>query len=231
MVGPVVRDLSVRRGTFELSCSHWVTPPGLTVLLGLNGAGKSTLLQVFAGMLRPTSGAVDRTAAGPFLPQSVDVETRLTVDEFLRYVAHVRGVDRAVRRQVIDDVMTRCGLVGKKNVQVRRLSTGWKRRTYVAQCLLAPTGALLLDEPTSNLDLEAARSTWLMLESIAAERPIIVSTHDASAAIEFATHLATLRNGVVGPLSDGEEVRMRFHASGLSAEAFMLRGLRESPQP
>lgn len=218
-------DLSVRRGKFTLTCSHWTTLPGLTVVLGLNGAGKTTLLQALAGML-PVTGKVSSHAIPVYLPQGSDIKTRLTVGDFLEYVAFLRGIPRSRRPAAVNFAMTSCELKRYEHAPVESLSGGWRRRAALAQALLSHEGALLLDEPTAALDVGASRDTWNLMRTLATTRPLIVATHDAGHALEFSSTVVAIMDGVVGPPRSGDALRAAFDGRREAPDAFVLRTLQ-----
>lgn len=204
---------------------QWDTQPGLTVVVGVNGAGKTTLLRAFRGEFLVTGEAVELAPGAGYLPQNANLRTRTRVEDLLTYVAFVIGVRKSERAHAVDRVIDQCGLGETRKVRFDRLSGGWRQRTLVAQCLLKDADVVLLDEPTSSLDVGAAREVWQALASLARTRSVVVSTHSASSAIEFADHLVVLAEQEVRPSEPGTMVRQALAASGLSPEAFLLERL------
>ena len=116
-------------------------------------------------------------------------------------------------------------LVGLENyfeTQLGKLSGGWAQRVLIAQCLLGDDSGLLLDEPTSSLDVGAARDVWQLVKSLSSSSPCVATTHDASAALEFGDRIVAIDNGIVLPPRDGNELRASFAESRMSPEAFLL---------
>lgn len=221
MTLPTIAGIRFSRGSFTLRCDEWIWGTGLTVVVGLNGAGKSTLLHLLTGRLTPSHGPLVK---GDFvlLPQDAVLLGRWRVADFLTYVAKIRGVPAKDRSGRVDAVLTRTGLQSKREAATGELSGGWAQRVLIAQCLLGQAQALVLDEPTASLDVAAAREAWVLLRELAQEATIVVSTHDAGAALEFADHLVPLCDGVVGAARDAAEMRARQSSSGLSPSAFLL---------
>ena len=219
--GPRLVDVTLRRGTFEFQCETCESSPGLTVDVGLNGAGKSTLLNLMNGSLRPDSGQVD-LARCVLLPQSAVLEGQWTVRDFLWYIALLRGVPRQQRKGRVASVVVLVGLENYFETQLGKLSGGWAQRVLIAQCLLGDDSGLLLDEPTSSLDVGAARDVWQLVKSLSSSSPCVATTHDASAALEFGDRIVAIDNGIVLPPRDGNELRASFAESRMSPEAFLL---------
>lgn len=225
--GPTLTDVVQRRGSFVLTCRGWTTGPGLTVVVGLNGAGKTTLLRLLAGLDTPTEGRVRGTGESVLLPQGARLETRERVQETLLYIAGLRGIDRSHRAQAVQHVIEVAGLDGKGHERWRDLSGGWHQRALVAQCLLGHARVLLLDEPTASLDVGAGRSVWTMLKTLSEDVAVVISTHESSAALEFADQVVVLSSGVVDPPRDGPALRSAMQDHPGSSESFLLELLAD----
>ncbi|MCK6474841.1 MAG: ABC transporter ATP-binding protein [Planctomycetes bacterium] len=165
-------------------------------LLGPNGAGKTTTLRMLAGLMRPTSGriAVDGTAAidtaahleDPlllkqrigFLTASTGLYARLTAREQLVYFGRLRGLDGAALQAEADRLIKLLGIGEFAGQRCEGLSTGQKQRVQIARTLVGDPPVLILDEPTTGLDV---LSNQLILSFIAEAgrqgRTIILSTH------------------------------------------------------
>lgn len=206
-------DLELRFGDdVVLAASTFSLPsPGVSVLIGPNGSGKSTLLAAISGLHEPSRGEVRVLGANPhrvqsriaFVPQATRVNDALpvTVREVVtmgRYASHgltarLRGDDRAA----VEGVIARLGLEDLAGRHLRELSGGQRQRVFVAQGICQDRDLLLLDEPTTALDLVSSR---VIEEVIAAEREegrsVVVTTHDLADARE-ADHVLLLANRVV----------------------------------
>jgi ABC-2 type transport system ATP-binding protein len=229
--GPVLEGVAHRRGSFVLTCPAWSTRPGLTVVVGLNGAGKTTLLRLLAGVDSPSEGTAQGTAATVLLPQGARLETRERVASALSYIAGLRGVGRSRRTAAVDEALRATGLGGKRDERLRDLSGGWHQRVMVAQCLLGPARVLLLDEPTASLDVGAARSVWTVLSDLSKDVAVVISTHEASAAVEFADQVVVISDGVVYAPRDGAGLREAMELQQGSPESFLLALLTDGPSP
>jgi ABC-type multidrug transport system ATPase subunit len=123
-----------------------------------------------------------------------------------------------------------CGLAAHRAVPVRQLSGGWHQRVLIGQCLLGEPKGLLLDEPTSALDVGAARECWQLLSRLAASRPVVVATHEASAALEFSDHVVFVNRGRVESPVSGDGLRARRARFDGSVESFILSLVASPPR-
>ena len=191
-------------------------------MVGLNGAGKTTLLRLLAGLDTPSEGVAHTTEESVLLPQGARLETRDRVSSTLHYIAGLRGVDRRHRADAVERALQAAGLFDQRQERLRDLSGGWHQRVLVAQCLLGRARVLLLDEPTAALDVGAARSIWTLLASISKDVAVVVSTHEASAAVEFAERVVVISDGVVDAPRDGWLLREAMAHHPGSPESFLL---------
>lgn len=158
--------------------------------LGPNGAGKSTTMKMITGFLRPDAGSatVDGidVAANPvavkqklgYLPESAPAYPEMTVEEFLGFIADVRGFRSAdAKRTQVDRAiaLTHLGPVRKQTIET--LSKGFKQRVGFAQALLHDPSVLVLDEPTDGLDPNQKNEVRALIKSMSAEKAVILSTH------------------------------------------------------
>ena len=195
---------ALHRVSFELR-------PGIIGLLGPNGAGKTTLLRVLTGLLLPTRGQVlyRGVAVGPhnlaeyrrlvgFLPQEFNAYARLTAFDFLDYWALERGMtDARVRRGEVERLLALVGLADDARRRVRDFSGGMRQRIGIARALLGDPPLLVVDEPTTGLDLESRNRFRDLLTTLAAERIIILSTHIAGDAEAIASRILLLAKGTL----------------------------------
>jgi ABC-2 type transport system ATP-binding protein len=158
--------------------------------LGPNGAGKSTTMKLITGFLRPDAGraTVDgiNVAADPvavkrrlgYLPESAPAYPEMTVEEFLDFIAAVRGFRAAAARAAQVDravALTHLGPVRKQTIET--LSKGFKQRVGFAQALLHDPPVLVLDEPTDGLDPNQKNEVRALIKRMSAEKAVILSTH------------------------------------------------------
>ena len=195
--------------------------PGVTVLMGPNGSGKTTTLSMVAGALKPTRGRVlvsgydvwgdgwveARERLG-FAPQNMPFRERLTAVENLVWYGLIRGLGlreaRARARRLLDLV----GLSDAANRRVEALSGGMRRRLAIAAAFMGDPEVLVLDEPTSGLDPGARLELWRLLQSLAGDRVLLVSTHIPEEAEEHAdTVLVFHRGRIVAQGAPGELIK------------------------
>lgn len=158
--------------------------------LGPNGAGKSTTMKMLTGYLPPTSGTavvdgfdvreapIEVKSRIGYLPESSPSYQEMTVEEFLDFIAEVRGVGaRPARMQRITQVLDLCRLVEVRRQVIETLSKGYKQRVGFAQAVLHDPPVLVLDEPTDGLDPNQKHEVRRIIAGMAAEKAIIMSTH------------------------------------------------------
>lgn len=158
--------------------------------LGPNGAGKSTTMKMITGFLRPDAGTatvdgidvtVDPVAVKRklgYLPESAPAYPEMTVEEFLRFIAEVRGfrANDAKAKQV-ERAITLTHLAPVRHQTIETLSKGFKQRVGFAQALLHDPAVLVLDEPTDGLDPNQKNEVRSLIKSMAQEKAVILSTH------------------------------------------------------
>lgn len=157
--------------------------------LGPNGAGKSTTMKMITGFLTPDEGSViiggvdmgrhpmkAKTSIG-YLPEGAPAYGDMTVRSFLKFIAEIRGFDGADRDRKVDAVRDRTGLDGVMHQRIETLSKGYKRRVGLAQAILHDPEVLILDEPTDGLDPNQKYHVRSLIEEMAANKAIVVSTH------------------------------------------------------
>ena len=158
--------------------------------LGPNGAGKSTTMKMITGFVRPDSGtalvdgidvlkdpvAVKRKLG--YLPENAPAYPEMTVEEFLGFIAEVRGFrDAAARRAHVERAVTLTHLVTVRRQTIDTLSKGYKQRVGFAQALLHDPPVLILDEPTDVLDPNQKNEVRHLIKNMAAEKAVVLSTH------------------------------------------------------
>jgi ABC-2 type transport system ATP-binding protein len=181
--------------------------------LGPNGAGKSTTMRMVAGFLTPTSGTA-KICGHDVALEPVTVKSMLgymaegspsyddmTVRAFLSFIANVRGLTGAAARSKIDDVISKVSLEPVIDRPIDVLSKGFKRRVGLAQAILHDPPVLILDEPTDGLDPNQKHQVRSLIQDMAAEKAIIVSTHILEEVEAVCTRAVIIGSGKV--LADG----------------------------
>jgi ABC-2 type transport system ATP-binding protein len=173
------------------SVSFDVRPAELFGLLGPNGSGKTTLFRILSTLMVPTSGtatvvginavrepaALRRHIGVVFQAQSVD--PKLTAYENLWHQGHLYGLRGRDLKERIEEILSRVGLLDRRNNRVETFSGGMQRRIELAKGLLHHPEVLLLDEPTTGLDPGARHDLWQYLQVLRDQErvSVIVTTH------------------------------------------------------
>lgn len=156
--------------------------------LGPNGAGKTTTMRIITGYMPATEGKA--TVAGydvfdqpieakkrtGYLPETPPLYPDMTVREYLRFVAKIKGVRTNVNDRV-DTVMKRTWVADMANRHCGKLSKGYKQRVGLAQALIHEPEVLVLDEPTAGLDPKQIIETRQLVRDLAKDHTIVLSTH------------------------------------------------------
>lgn len=183
--------------------------PGVWGLLGANGSGKTTLMRMICGIMKPTCGricydgvSIDdlgdayRDVIG-YLPQEFGFYPEFTVQQYLEYIAALKGLPDKQARLKIDELLTRLSLEEVRRKRITRLSGGMKRRVGIGQALLNDPSFLVLDEPTSGLDPGERVRFRNLLSEFAHDRIVLISTHIVSDIEYIATRNAIMKNGSI----------------------------------
>jgi len=198
-LNPVLRGLE-----FDVPQGQFVT------LLGPNGSGKSTLLRILAGLSRPTDGIVriggwDLPAEADYVRAQLGVVSHqpllydtLTAEENLLFFARLYGLPRHERHQMVHAILERVGLHRRARDVVQTFSRGMQQRLAIARAILHDPAVLLLDEPYTGLDQDAAALLDELLREVAiAGRTVIMTTHDLRRAYAHADRIAILSRGKI----------------------------------
>ncbi len=165
---------------------------GIYGFLGANGAGKTTLMQMICGIVAPTSGEVklngkNVTEMGEqfrdllgYLPQEFGYTPGFTAEDFMLYIASVKGLDPRYARRRTRELMKLVSLEGDMKRKIRTFSGGMKRRLGIAQALLNDPKILIMDEPTAGLDPKERAYFRNVIAEMAQDKIIIISTHIVS---------------------------------------------------
>lgn len=182
---------------------------GIFGLLGPNGAGKSTLMQILSAIIPPTSGEIRygdlrigrddqaiRRLLG-YLPQSFGLYNKLTGEEFLEYIAMLKGIPAHAQRKQVAEILEKVNLAQKAKKKIRTYSGGMKQRIGIAQAMLGDPQVIIVDEPTAGLDPEERIRFRDMLEELGADKIVLLSTHIVADIEHACKELAILAKGKV----------------------------------
>lgn len=157
--------------------------------LGPNGAGKSSAMRIITGFMPATSGSVKVAGYDVFesplevkrrigyLPETPPVYPDLTVDEYLRFVAAIKGVPRKILKPEVSRVAERTRVHDVLKRRIGNLSKGYRQRVGLAQALLGSPEVLILDEPTVGLDPSQIIEVRELIKSLGGDHTVVLSTH------------------------------------------------------
>ena len=180
---------------------------GVYGLLGVNGAGKTTLMRMLCTLLTPTSGTItwdgqdifsrgsaDRNLLG-YLPQDFGYYPDFSVQDYLLYIASIKGLRPATARQRMQNLLEQVGLTQVRRQKMKKLSGGMKRRAGIAQAMLNDPKILILDEPTAGLDPKERIRFRNLISELAENRLVLLSTHIVSDVEYIADQILLMKDG------------------------------------
>ncbi len=177
------KNVAVKNISFEIRDNE------ILGFLGPNGAGKSTTMNIIAGYLPSTEGTVtvngfDITEQASeakkcigYLPEIPPVYPDMRVEEYLKFVAGLKGVKRGEIRSQVENSMERLHISDMRRRLIRNLSKGYKQRVGFAQALLGNPKLLILDEPTVGLDPAQVSEVRNLILDLKKDHSIIFSSH------------------------------------------------------
>jgi iron complex transport system ATP-binding protein len=216
MSGLIVTDLTVAAGGRDIVAAASLTaPPGaVTALIGPNGAGKTTLIRAVLGLVHPASGAIaydnrplatltpiQRAKFCAYVEQSATTSERLTVRDAVAlgripFQSALQSRHGPTDDAAIAAAVAAIDLAPLAARQYNTLSGGEQQRTQLARALAQEPQLLLLDEPTSHLDIEGQLSVLELLHARArAGCTILLAIHDLNLAARYADHLVVMKSG------------------------------------
>ena len=195
---PLLRDIS-----FSVS-------PGETVVIaGANGSGKTTLIKILSGIVVPAAGFVRTDGMDAFrhplrfrrqlgyLSENLAADDDLTVAEFLRYRAQLKGeASRRIRHRVTE-AMELCGVTALADASIGTLSRGQRKRAALADALMLRPRLLLLDDLLAGLDIETRCDMKRILSAGSSFAAIVASGHELEDFASFASRFLVLKGGVL----------------------------------
>jgi ABC-2 type transport system ATP-binding protein len=177
-------------------------------LLGPNGAGKSTFINILAGLVKKTQGSVSvwgydidsetraaRAAIG-VVPQELNLDPFFTPTETMEFQAGLYGVPKSERRTA--EILEAVRLTDQAGAYARRLSGGMRRRLLLAKAMAHQPPILVLDEPTTGVDVELRHQLWAYIRELnACGVTVLLTTHYLEEAEALCDHVAIINHGEV----------------------------------
>ncbi|MBL8148867.1 MAG: ABC transporter ATP-binding protein [Blastocatellia bacterium] len=197
----------------------------IVAVLGSNGSGKSTLMKLVAGLLKPAKGTVkvenqtivsmtrrQIAQAIAYVAQETKLQFPLSAIEFVLQgrFPHGKGLgfesDRDI--EIAQMAMNLTDTIAFAHRELNTLSGGERQRVFLARAIAQEPKLLLLDEPTSNLDISHRVATFLLMKRLAEQKKIgiMLVTHEINLTAEFADHILLLKNGCTFISGSVEEV-------------------------
>ena len=216
-------------------------------LLGPNGAGKSTIMNILTGYLAPTGGDVSVAgfslpeqaqqvkACVGYLPEQPPLYPEMTVQEYLDFVAELKKVPRAERRQQVLKAARRTGLEEVLPRLIRTLSKGYKQRVGIAQALLGSPKLIILDEPTVGLDPAQVIEIRKLIRELGRSHTVILSSHILSEVQAVCSRVLILAKGKLVAVGSPEQLGemlasgSRLRATALGSSERVLNAVRAVP--
>jgi ABC-2 type transport system ATP-binding protein len=208
-----------------------IAPGEIVAILGPNGAGKTSTIDIILGLSRPTSGHVSVFGMQPrravacglvsAVMQTGGLLKDLTVKETVQYTASLFA-----QKEPVDEVLNRAGINQIADRRVGKCSGGEQQRLRFAMALVSDPELLVLDEPTTGMDVEGRRSFWASIRKDAEQgRTVLFATHYLEEADAYADRIILLRHGQ--KIADGTASQIKAMAAGRTVRA-TLAGASEA---
>lgn len=202
-------------------------------LLGPNGSGKSTIFRILTGYLVPTTGSAavaghDTTTQSlalrhevGYVPEDAPLYDYMRVNEYLRFMAHLKGLFGRSATRAIGTVVERLQLQAVAGVPIGKLSRGYRQRVAIGQALLNDPKLLIFDEPTSGLDPSQVIAIRDLIRELAGRRTVLMASHVLPEIEQIASRVMILLNGKL----------LTTDALALAVDAQRLRLKVAGPEP
>lgn len=222
----MIQDLSFgyRKADILKGINIEVESGQLCILLGANGAGKSTLIKCVNGILKPGKGEIyldstdllrlsqkEKSRLIGYVPQSTQVDdSGLNVFEMVLSgrVPHMKGKMKDSDYEIVASVLEKMSLSEYSTKLLNQLSGGERQRVFIARALAQEPVVMLLDEPTSNLDLRYQLETMEIVKSLCQDKKMTIMAviHDINTAVTFADQVVLMKDGVVHVTGHPDEI-------------------------
>ena len=231
-----IKHLRKQFGPFEAvkGISFGVKKGEVLGFLGPNGAGKSTTMRMITGFLPPTEGTAEicghdiRTAPVKakrqmgYLPENAPAYDSMTVTDFLSFAGRMRSFTGKALADRVESTIVQCRLKKVRRQSIHTLSKGYRQRTCFAQAILHDPPILIMDEPTDGLDPNQKFVVREMIQEIAQEKAIIVSTHILEEVEAVCTRVIIIANGEIVANGTPDELKSRSKSKRLDDVFRML---------
>jgi ABC-2 type transport system ATP-binding protein len=193
--------------------------------LGPNGAGKTTTMRVITGYIPATDGRavvagydvfdkpLEAKRRTGYLPETPPLYPDMTVREYLRFVARIKGVPPKERKTRVEQVMSRTYTTDMANRACGKLSKGYRQRVGLAQALIHNPDVLILDEPTAGLDPKQIIETRRLIKELAGTHTIVLSTHILPEVAQTCQRVVIINKGRVVAVDTPDNLTARLRGS------------------
>ena len=202
------------------------------ILLGHNGAGKTTALSILTGLLSPSSGeakllGIDmlreldrlRGMLGICPQESIFYES-LTVEEHLKLISKIKGIDYESNRQALSEMMNKIDFLQSMFTNAQFLSGGQQRKLSLIMALIGHPQIIILDEPTSGLDASARQMVWNLLKDMKKDTILLMTTHYMDEAEQLGDRVAIMADGQIQCCGSSLFLKSRF---GTGYKLFLVK--------
>ena len=206
-----VRNVTKKYGKFYAvrNINFEVKEGEIVGFLGRNGAGKSTTMNMITGFIEPTEGDIivggydidvnpkKVKAQIGYMPEGTPLYMDLTVKEFVSYMAELRRIPKAERKQAVKEAIERTGLDLVKNNLVKNLSRGYKQRVSMAGAIVGNPKILILDEQTVGIDPKQVIEIRELIKSFGKDHTVLVSSHILSEVSQICEKVIIIDKGEI----------------------------------
>jgi ABC-2 type transport system ATP-binding protein len=219
-----VTNLTKRYGAFTAidDISFNVERGEICGFLGPNGAGKTTAMRILTGFMAPTDGRVEvagldiaenvievKRKVG-YLPESTPLYGDLRVEEYLDFVAEIKGLKGSARKKKVEEVLETTFIADRRRSLIASLSKGYRQRVGLAQALLNDPEVLILDEPTVGLDPKQIAEIRALIKDLSGKRTVILSSHILPEVQMICSRVLIINNGKVIAADTPERLSLKF---------------------
>lgn len=192
--------------------------------MGPNGAGKTTAMRILACFLAPDSGTAEicgydilqepikvRESIG-YLAENAPAYNEMTPCSFLNFVCDVRRIFGKQRKEALERIVSLCAISSVYHQRIETLSKGYTRRLGLAQALIHDPPVLVLDEPTDGLDPNQKYEVRQLIQRMASEKCIIVSTHILEEVEAVCNRTIIIQTGKILVDSTTEQLKQKYQS-------------------